>query len=127
MTNRDDMTDDAPINDADMAQAGRLLRSALAPTALAPDFAAGFADRTMARLAAARAATPVTPPGVQRVAAMQRSFRLLAAAAAIAIVALGVNNTLIARADGTSLVEAAIGLEPVSMETVIASSSEELQ
>jgi hypothetical protein len=127
MTNRDDMTDGAPIDDAAVAKAGRLLRGALNPEAQASDFAAGFADRTMARLAAARAAAPVTPPAVQRVAAMQRSFRLLAAAAAIAIVALGVNNTLIARTDGTSLVEAAIGLEPVSMETVIAASSEDFQ
>ncbi len=116
---------DDPVN-ADGAdelatrRAGNLLRSAMPPA----DFAAGFADRTMARLAAARV---VTPPAVVRVKAMQRSFRVLAAAAALAIVALGVHNTVIARADDASILEAAIGLQPVSAESVLSSTSEAFQ
>lgn len=113
-------TDDSPLDEREVGRAGKLLRGAMPPAA----FADGFADRTMARVAAARAAAP---PTVLRFAAMQRSFRMLAAAAAIAIVALGVNNMLIVRADDTSLVEAAIGLQPVSAESVLSYTSEALQ
>lgn len=124
MTGSDDMTDEPPnepiTDDAAIQRAGALLRAAMAPAA----FSDGFADRTMARLAAARA---VTAPGVLRVAAMQRSFGMLAAAAAIAIVALGLHNTVIARSDDTSFVEAAIGLQPVSAESVLSYTSEALQ
>lgn len=127
MTGSHDMTDeprdDQPVTDADLRRAGELLRSALPPAAMANGFGEGFADRTMARIAAARA---VTPPAVLRVAAMQRSFRLLAAAAAVAIIALGVHNTLIVREADATFVEAAIGLQPVSVESVF-SSSEILQ
>ncbi len=120
MSDKNEITDDSSLDERDLLRAGRLLRSAM-PEA---SFADGFADRTMARIAASRAATP---PTVLRAAAMQRSFRLLAAAAAIVIVALGVNNTLIARSDGTTLVEAAIGLQPVSAESVLSYTSESLQ
>ena len=119
MTDRDDVTDDS-ADEANIARAGGLLRSAMPPAS----FSAGFADRTMARLAAARL---VVPPALLRVTAMQRSFRLLAAAAAIAIVALGVHNTVIARGDNTSIMEAAIGLQPVSAESVLSYTSEALQ
>ncbi len=108
------------IDELATRRAGNLLRSAMPPA----DFAAGFADRTMARLAAARVGTP---PAVARVRAMQRSFRVLAAAAALAIVALGVHNTVIARADDASILEAAIGLQPVSAESVLSSTSEAFQ
>ncbi|MBC7841343.1 MAG: hypothetical protein H7099_03495 [Gemmatimonadaceae bacterium] len=118
MTDHDEVPDRAA--DDDIVRAGGLLRNAM-PVA---SFSDGFADRTMARLAAARVAIP---PAVLRVAAMQRSFRLLAAAAAIAIVALGVHNTVIARGDNTSIMEAAIGLQPVSAESVLSYTSEALQ
>lgn len=124
MTGTDDMTDETPndpiTDDAAVQRTGALLRGAIAPAA----FAEGFADRTMARLAAARA---VTPPSVLRAAAMQRSFRVLATAAAVAIVALGLHNTLIVRSDDTSFVEAAIGLQPVSAELILSYTSEALQ
>ena len=120
MSDINETADDSPLDERDLRRAGSLLRSAM-PEA---SFADGFADRTMARLAASRAAVP---PTVLRTAAMQRSFRMLAAAAAIVIVALGVNNTLIARSDGTTLVEAAIGLQPVSAESVLSYTSETLQ
>jgi hypothetical protein len=123
MTGSHDMTDeprdDQSDTEADIRRAGNLLRSAMPPAS----FAEGFADRTMARLAATRIATS---PAVLRVAAMQRSFRLLAAAAAVAIIALGVHNTLIVREADATFVEAAIGLQPVSAESVF-SSSEILQ
>lgn len=125
MTERDDMQDDSRPDDSvsdDRAieRTGRLLRSAMP----AANFSAGFADRTLATLSATRV---VIPPAALRFSAMQRSFRLLAAAAAIAIVALGVHNTLVARVDDTSLVEAAIGLQPVSAASVLAYSSEAVQ
>jgi hypothetical protein len=116
----DEGRDDASVEQHVIRQAGELLRDAVPPA----DFAAGFADRTMARLAAARS---VTPPSVLRVAAIQRSFRMLAAAAALAIVALGVHNTLIARVADTTFVEAAIGLQPVSAESILSYTSEALQ
>ena len=119
MTDRDEVTGDSP-DETNIARARGLLRSAMPPAS----FSAGFADRTMARLAAARL---VVPPALLRVTAMQRSFRLLAAAAAIAIVALGVHNTVIARSDNTSIMEAAIGLQPVSAESVLSYTSEALQ
>ena len=119
MTDRDDVTDDS-VDERVLARTGNLLRDAMPPAS----FTAGFADRTMARLASARL---VVPPAVLRVTAMQRSFRFLAAAAAIAIVALGVHNTVIARGDNTSIMEAAIGLQPVSAESVLSYTSEALQ
>ena len=119
MTDENDVTGDS-ANEQTIARAGDLLRSAMPPAS----FSVGFADRTMARLAAARVAVP---PAVLRVTAMQRSFRLLAAAAAIAIVALGVHNTVIARGENTSIMEAAIGLQPVSAESVLSYTSEALQ
>lgn len=127
MTGDDEMTnppDPAPADELEIQRAGQLLRSAIPPASFGNGFADGFADRTMARIAASRA---VTPPAVLRLTALQRSFRVLAAAAAIAIVALGVNNTLISRTDDTSFVEAAIGLEPVSAESVLSYSNEALQ
>lgn len=120
MTQGDDMTDETRITEDQLDRAGALLRGALPPVAFAP----GFADRTMARLAATRA---VTPPAVQRVMAMQRNFRVLAAAAALAIVALGVHNTWVSRVDNTSFVEAAIGLQPVSAESILSVSTDALQ
>ena len=125
MTERDDMQDDSRPDDSvsdarAIERTGRLLRSAIP----AANFSAGFADRMLATLSATRV---VIPPAALRFSAMQRSFRLLAAAAAIAIVALGVHNTLVARVDDTSLVEAAIGLQPVSAASVLAYSSEAVQ
>jgi hypothetical protein len=120
MTHRDDMIDETPVDAAAIERTGALLRSAMPPAT----FSAGFADRAMARVATARAATP---PAVLRATAMQRSFRLLAAAAAIVIVALGVHNTMIVRVADTSFVEAALGLQPVSAESVLSYTSEALQ
>ena len=121
MTDRNDQHDDGTrLDDATLRRAELLMRGTLPVL----EFSAGFADRTMARLAAVRAATS---PAVLRLGAMQRSFRVLAAAAAIAIVALGVHNTLIARVANTSIVEAAIGLQPVSAESVLSYTSEALQ
>lgn len=124
------MTDDThitPADDQDAAHAGRLLRGALGT----PAFRDGFTERTMARIAAERAAASVTvapvPPSVLRTSAMLHHFRLLAAAAAVAIAALGVHNTVVARADDASLVEAAIGLQPVSATAVLAYSSDALE
>ena len=119
MTDQNDVTGDS-ADDRAILRTGDLLRSAMPPAS----FSAGFADRTMARLASARL---VVPTAVLRVTAMQRSFRVLAAAAAIAIVALGVHNTVIARGDNTSIMEAAIGLQPVSAESVLSYTSEALQ
>ena len=62
-----------------------------------------------------------------RATAIQRNFRVLAAAAALAIVALGVHNTIVARADDASLMEAAIGLQPVSAESVLSYTSDVFQ
>lgn len=116
--------DTMPGDERDAAQAGRLLRGAMG----APAFRAGFTDRTMARIAAERAAGSVTvapaPPSVQRAVVMQHHFRLLAAAAGLAIAALGVHNTIVARADGATIVEAAIGLQPVSATSVLAYSTD---
>lgn len=120
MSDRNERTDDAPFDERDLQRAGSLLRGAMPSLS----FAEGFADRTMARVAASRAATP---PTVLRFTAMQRNFRVLAAAAAVAIIALGVNNVVIARSDGTTLVEAAIGLQPVSAESVLSVTTETLQ
>ncbi|MCC7052731.1 MAG: hypothetical protein IT355_05650 [Gemmatimonadaceae bacterium] len=103
----------------EVERTGRLLRSATPE----PAFRDGFADRTMARLAASRAAASVTvaptPPSLLRAYAIQRNFRLLAAAATLAIVALGVHNTVVARSDDASVLDAAIGLEPVSAVSVL--------
>jgi hypothetical protein len=120
MIHESDMTDETPITDAALDRAGVRLRAALP----AADFAPGFADRTMARLAAARA---TVPPAMPRVVAIQRNFRMLAAAAAVAILALGLHNTYVARADNTSLMEAAIGLSPVSAESILSASSDAFQ
>lgn len=108
----DPQRDDTPVDEAVIRDAGAFLRQAMPPLS----FDAGFTDRTMARLAASRV---TATPALQRFSAMQRSFRLLAAAAAIAIVALGAHNTLIARVANTSIVEAALGLEPVSAESLL--------
>ena len=120
MTDRGDLPSDAASDERITERARLLLHDAMP----AMTFSSGFADRTMARLAAARGATS---SAVLRFSAMQHSFRLLAAAAAIAIVALGVHNTLVARVAETTLVEAAIGLQPVSAESVLSYTSEALQ
>jgi hypothetical protein len=120
MTGNHQAGDGAQTDEQRMQRSGELLRGALS----SPDFAAGFADRTMGRL---RAARNVTSPSVLRFHAMERGFRVLAAAAALAIVALGLHNTLIARVANTSLVEAAIGLQPVIAESVLSYTSEALQ
>jgi hypothetical protein len=117
---RDPLSHDSLAGDRALERTGRLLRSAMP----AANFSAGFADRTLTALTARRVAVS---PAALRVSAMQRSFRFLAAAAVIAIVALGVHNTLVARVDDTTLVEAAIGLQPVSAASVLAYSSEALQ
>ena len=119
MTGRDDVNDDSASERA-IERTGSLLRTAMPAAA----FDAGFTERTMARLAASRVATP---PSVLRFRAMQHSFRVLAAAAAIAIVALGVHNTVIARSANTSIVDAAIGLQPVSAESILSYTSEASQ
>ena len=118
--NTDNIADGTLVVEADLHRAGALLRSAVPPAS----FASGFTDRTMARIAHTRMATH---PAVLRVAAMQRSFRMLAAAAAIAIVALGVHNTLISPTENGTLVESAIGLEPVSAQSVLSYTSEVFQ
>ncbi len=117
MTDHSEMRDDMPADDITLRRTAHLLRDAMPVT----DFSAGFTDRTMARLAATRAAIP---PAVLRFTAMQRSFRVLAAAAALTIVALGVHNTYIARAENTTLVEAALGLQPVSATSILSYTSE---
>lgn len=120
MSDMEHETDGAPLDERDVERMGALLRGTLAPAS----FADGFADRTMARLAATRA---VASPAVLRFAAMQRSFRIIAAAAAVLIVALGVNNTLRVRSTDASVIEAAIGLQPVSVESLLSSNVEALQ
>jgi hypothetical protein len=120
MTDHNDFGDDPAMNERATDHARLMLRDAMP----AATFSSGFADRTMARLVASRIAAS---PAVQRFTAMQHSFRLLAAAAAIAIVALGVHNTMVARVADTTLVEAAIGLQPVSAESVLSYTSEALQ
>ncbi len=120
MTGNDGMSDQTPPDDTTVRAAGQLLRGALPPMT----FSDGFADRTMARIARERAAPP---PDVLRFGAMQRNFRWLAAAAALAIVALGAHNTLIARTADSSLFEAALGLQPVSAESILSSSSDSFQ
>jgi hypothetical protein len=120
MTPGNDMDNDTPMTEEWLDRTGALLRASLPPVAFAP----GFADRAMARLAASRA---TTPPAVLRVMAMQRSFRVLAAAAALAIVALGVNNLWVARVEHTTMVEAAVGLEPVSAESVLSYTADTFQ
>lgn len=119
MMSGDDMSA-APVDDSELRRAGALLRGALP----ASEFTDGFADRTMARVISARNATQ---PAVLRYSALQHNFRTLAAAAAVAIFALGVHNTLIVRVSDTSLVEAAIGLQPVSAESILSSASEGLE
>lgn len=114
------MNESASDDEQAIEQTGAYLRSTMPPRA----FSAGFADRAMARVAAERVAIP---PDVLRFAAMQRSFRTLVAAAAVAIIALGAHNTVIVRADDSSLVEAALGLQPVSAESLLASSSDIFQ
>ena len=121
MTDRSDLPHDAASDDERTTERARLLLRNAMP---AVTFSSGFADRTMARLAASRIATS---SAVLRFSAMQHSFRLLAAAAAIAIVALGVHNIMVVRVADTTLVEAAIGLQPVSAESVLSYTSEALQ
>lgn len=120
MTDIEHDTDDAPLDERNVERLGALLRGTLTSAS----FADGFADRTMARLAASRA---VASPAVMRFAAMQRSFRFVAAAAAVLIVALGVNNMLLVRSADASVIEAAIGLQPVSVESLLSSNVEALQ
>lgn len=120
MSSEEPMSEPTPNDEQEIRDAGVLLRASVPTMSFKP----GFADRTMARIAAQNAAIA---PEVLRFRAMQRTFRLLAAAAAIAIVALGAHNTVIARADNTSLFEAALGLQPVSAETLLASSSDTFQ
>lgn len=117
MTGRMNVPDESPADDPALRRAAHLLRDAMP----ASDFSAGFADRAMARLAATRAAPS---PAVLRFSAMQRSFRVLAAAAAVAIVALGMHNTYIARGENTTIVEAALGLQPVSATSILSYTSE---
>jgi hypothetical protein len=116
----DDSANDTPVSEADLVRAGALLRSAMP----SETFASGFADRTMARLDRSRGAASV---GSLRIGAMQRSFRMLSAAAAVIIVALGVHNTVISPGANATLVESAIGLEPVSAESVLSYTSEVFQ
>lgn len=120
MTDDRHISSNPPPSEADVQRLGALLRH----HAPAPDFAAGFADRTMAQIAKVRLDVA---PEVMRFGAMQRSFRMLSAAAAVAIVALGVHNTVFARANNASLLEAAIGLQPVSAEAILLSTTEALQ
>ncbi len=120
MTGDDGMSSQTPDDEAALRAAGDMLRRAIPPMA----FGEGFADRTMARLARERAAAP---PELLRLGAMQKNFRLVAAAAAIAIVALGAHNTLLARTDDSSLFEAALGLQPVSAESILSPSSDAFQ
>ncbi len=120
MTDHSEMRDDTPADDITLRRTAHLLRDAMP----AADFSAGFADRAMARIAATRMAAP---PVTLRFTAMQRSFRVLAAAAAITIVVLGVHNTYIARADNTTLIDAALGLQPVSATSILSYTSEVLQ
>jgi hypothetical protein len=120
MSDEERMHRPTPDEEQAIRRAGALVRGAMPPMT----FGAGFADRTMARIAAERAAVP---PEVLRFTAMQRSFRMLAAAAAITIVALGAHNTLLARVANTSLVEAALGLQPVSAEAILSYPSDSYQ
>jgi hypothetical protein len=120
MTNMHDNIDGDPLTERDLQHIGALLRGSM-PSAVFTD---GFTDRTMARLAASRIETS---PTELRFAAMQRSFRVLAAAAAVMIAALGVNNILLIRSTDTSIVEAAIGLQPVNVESLLSSNSQALQ
>lgn len=116
----DELSDETAVSERAIVRTGQLLRGAM-PT---PAFSAGFADRVLVRVATSRQSVP---PSLQRAAAMQRSFRVLAAAAAVAIVALGLHNTWLVRADDTSFVEAAIGLQPVSATSVLSYTDEALQ
>jgi len=113
---RDDESDGA----SEIARAGSMLRGAMPPIA----FRDGFGDRTMARIAASRMQES---PDVLPFNAMQRGFRVLAAAAAVMIIALGAHNTVITRIADTSFVEAAIGLQPVSAESILSYTSEAMQ
>ena len=132
MSMHESMNDDAsPPSDAALDRAGARLRGALP----APAFAAGFSDRTMAALAASRAAAaatapapaPAPAPAVLRASAMQHHFRIVAAAAAVLIAALGIHNTVVVRNADASIVEAAIGLQPVSVESVLSSTVDTYQ
>lgn len=78
-------------------------------------FAPGFADRVMARLPE-RAA-----PVIVLDSALRRQFRRLAPLAAAVVVGLAAHN-LIVRPSGTgqSVVEAALGLEPVTLDVAYA-------
>jgi len=114
---------DQPHDESDganeIAQAGRMLRATMPPMA----FPHGFSDRTMARIAAAR--VQESPAGLP-VDAMQRGFRVLAAAAALTIITLGAHNMVITRLADTSFMEAAIGLQPVSAESILSYTAEAL-
>ncbi len=115
MSVEEPMDESVPTDEQEIRNAGAVLRSAMPPMR----FTTGFADRAMARIAAERV---TVAPEVLQFTAMQRSFRLLAAAAALTIVALGAHNTLLARTEYSSLVDAALGLEPVSAEAIFSSS-----
>lgn len=123
------MKDEAPMQDEhqheadeeiEIARAGGILRAAMPPMA----FRDGFSERTMARLAASRLQES---PDVLPLNAMRRGFRILAAAAGLAIIALSAHNTVITRVADTSFVEAALGLQPVSAESILSYSTEALQ
>jgi hypothetical protein len=120
MTDEMRMPPQDPDDERLIHDTGAMLRGAMPPAT----FGAGFADRTMARLARDRVAVP---PEVLRFTAMQRNFRALAAAAAVTIIALGAHNTLLVRAEHTTLVEAALGLEPVSAESLLSLASDTYQ
>ena len=120
MSDEEQMGESAPLSERSIEQTGAALRRAM-PAVM---FGAGFTDRAMARLVAERI---TVSPDVLRFTAMQRSFHRLAAAAAIVIIALGAHNTMLVRAEHTSLVEAALGLEPVSAESAFASTADTYQ
>ena len=117
MSDETPMSELTPNDEQEIREAGAMLRAALPSASFGP----GFADRTMARITAQKV---TIAPDVLRFAAMQRTFRVLAAAAAIVIVALGAHNTVIARSEGASLLDAALGLQPVSAETLLSSAAD---
>jgi hypothetical protein len=123
------MKDEAPMQNehhegsdgvGDIARAGSMLRAAIPPL----EFREGFSDRIMQQLAASGVQQS---PDVLRFDAIERGFRMLAAAAAVAIVALSAHNTVITRVADTSFIDAAIGLQPVSAESILSYPSEALQ
>ena len=79
-------------------------------------FAPGFPDRVMERLRATAA-----PPVIRLSSALNRQFLRLAPIAAAVLVALGAYSLLGPGAStGQSVLEAALGLEPLTVETAYA-------